>query len=264
MSHQQRLSTGLEVRRACREGSWSGPTAGLAPGYVQTNLVILPADWAFDFLLFCQRNPKPCPLVDVTEPGRWSPTTAPHADLRSDLPKYRVWKDGELADEPADIHSYWRDDLVSFLIGCSFTFDAALMLGGLPVRHVELNRNVPMFRTNIPCVPAGRLSGPLVVSMRPFTPAQAIRAVEITSRHPEMHGSPIHLGSPADIGIADIQRPDFGDPAPIHPGELPVFWACGVTPQTVMMASKPPLAITHSPGCMFVTDQCMMGSEIGD
>lgn len=256
MSHQQRLSTGIEVRRACREGSWSGPTAGLASGYAQTNLVILPQDWAFDFLLFCQRNPKPCPLLEVTAPGEWTPQlTAPQADLRSDLPKYRLWKNGELVDEPADIHQHWRDDLVSFLIGCSFTFDAGLRNAGLPVRHVELGRNVPMYRTNIPCEPAGRFHGPLVVSMRPMTPANAIRAVEITSRHPEMHGSPVHLGLPEQIGIDDLDKPDYGDVVPIHAGELPVFWACGVTPQAVLMASRPLLAITHSPGCMFVTDR---------
>lgn len=256
MSYQPRLDSGLEVRRACREGSWSGPTAGLAPGYAQTNLVILPADWAFDFLLFCQRNPRPCPLLEVTAAGEWSPPrSAPQADLRSDLPKYRIWREGELVDEPADIHRYWCDDLVSFLIGCSFTFDAGLRSAGLPVRHVELGRNVPMFDTNVPCVPAGRLQGNLVVSMRPFTPANAIRAVEITSRHPEMHGSPVHLGLPEQIGIADLQQPDYGDAVRVHAGELPVFWACGVTPQAVLMASKPPFAITHSPGCMFVTDR---------
>lgn len=256
MSQQRPLSSGLEVRRACREGSWSDPTAGLAPGYAQANLVILPADWAFDFLLFCQRNPQPCPLLEVTAAGEWSPAqTASQADLRSDLPKYRIWKSGDLVEEPADIHRYWQDDLVSFLIGCSFTFDAGLRNAGLPVRHVELGRNVPMFNTSVPCVPAGRFQGNLVVSMRPFTPANAIRAAEFTSRHPEMHGSPVHLGLPEQIGIADLQRPDYGDAVPVHANELPVFWACGVTPQAVLMASKPPFAITHSPGCMFVTDR---------
>ncbi|MFO0916702.1 MAG: putative hydro-lyase [Planctomycetaceae bacterium] len=256
MSHQQRLSTGLEVRRACREGSLSGPTAGLAAGFAQANLVILPADWAFDFLLFCQRNPKPCPLLEVTAAGEWTPRqSAPDADLRSDVPKYRVWKHGELVDEPADIHRYWQSDFVSFLIGCSFTFDAGLRSAGLPVRHVDLGRNVPMYRTNVPCVPAGRLHGSLVVSMRPFSPANAIRAVELTSRYPQMHGSPVHLGFPEQLGIADISQPDYGESVPIQDGELPVFWACGVTPQAVLMASKPPLAITHSPGCMFVTDR---------
>jgi uncharacterized protein YcsI (UPF0317 family) len=256
MPHLKSLSTGLEVRRACREGSWSGPTAGLAPGYAQANLVILPAEWAFEFLLFCQRNPQPCPLLDVTDPGRWSPSlVAPDADLRCDLPKYRVWRDGELVDEPADIRSLWRDDFVSFLLGCSFTFDAVLKAAGLPVRHVDLGRNVPMYRTSIPCRPAGRFQGPLVVSMRPFSPANALRAVEITSRYPEMHGSPVHIGFPEQIGIADLAAPDYGDAVPILKGELPVFWACGVTPQAVVTASRPPLAITHSPGCMFVTDR---------
>ena len=248
-------STGLEVRRACRDGSLSGPTCGLAPGYAQANLVILPKDWAFDFLLFCQRNPRPCPLLEVTEPGSWTPTlTAPHADLRTDLPQYRVWQHGELVDELTDVQRYWRDDLVSFLIGCSFTFEAALQGAGLPVRHLELGRNVPMFRTSIPCAAAGRLHGPLVVSMRPFHPSDAIRAVQVSAAFPRSHGAPVHLGEPSQIGIADIQRPDYGDAVPIHNGELPVFWACGVTPQAVLASAKPPFAITHSPGCMFVTD----------
>ena len=235
-----------------------GPTAGLAPGYAQANLVILPQDWAWDFLLFCQRNPRPCPVLEVTNPGDWVPVqSAPHGDLRSDLPKYRIWKDGKLVAEPADLRSVWRDDLVSFLIGCSFTFDAALLSHGLPVRHVDLGRNVPMFRTNIPCVSAGRLHGPLVVSMRPYTPADSIRAVQISGRFPEMHGAPVHLGQPEQIGIMDLQQPDYGDAVPVHADELPLFWACGVTPQAVLMASRPPFAITHSPGCMFVTDRRM-------
>lgn len=249
------LATGLEVRRACREGSLNGPTCGLAPGYAQANLVVLPRDWAFDFLLFCQRNPQPCPLLEVTEAGSWTPaSTAPNADLRSDLPRYRVWQYGKLVDEPADVHRYWRDDLVSFLIGCSFTFEAALVRAGLPVRHIELGRNVPMYRTNIPCVAAGRFHGPLVVSMRPFQPADAIRAVQVSASFPRSHGAPVHLGFPEQIGINDLAKPDYGDAVPVHAGEFPVFWACGVTPQAVLAAAKPPLAITHSPGCMFVTD----------
>lgn len=247
--------TGLDVRRACREGAWSGPTCGLAPGYSQANLVILPRDWAFDFLLFCQRNPQPCPLIEVTEPGSWTPQrSAPDADLRSDLPRYRVWRDGALVDEPADIHRYWQADFVSFLIGCSFTFETALLKAGLPVRHLELQRNVPMYRTNRPCVPAGRFSGPLVVSMRPYRPADAIRAVQVSAAFPGSHGPPVHLGFPEQLGIADLDHPDYGEAVPVHADELPVFWACGVTPQAALAAAKPPIAITHSPGCMFLTD----------
>lgn len=226
----------------------------MAPGYAQANLVILPRDWAFDFLLFCQRNPKPCPLIAVTEAGSWQPSVAPQGDLRTDLPKYRVWRDGELVEEPTSIADLWREDLVSFLIGCSFTFETALVGAGIPVRHIELNRNVPMFRTSIPCVPAGRFSGPLVVSMRPLRPADAIRSIEISGRFTESHGTPVHIGFPGQIGIADLSCPDYGDAVPVSPGELPVFWACGVTPQAALLQAKPPFAITHAPGCMFLTD----------
>lgn len=247
--------SGQQVRLACRQGTLTGQTSGLAHGFAQANLVILPKELAFEFLLFCQRNPKPCPLLDVTEPGSPMPLTlAPQADLRTDLPRYRVWRHGELVEEPTDIMRHWRDDLVSFLIGCSFTFESALLRAGVPVRHIELGCNVPMFRTNLPCTPAGRFHGPLVVSMRPLKPADAIRAVQITARFPGVHGAPVHLGLPEQIGIADLSRPEFGDPVPVQTDELPVFWACGVTPQAVLMAAKPEFAITHSPGCMFVTD----------
>lgn len=243
------------VRYLCRKGEWVKPTAGLAAGFAQANLVILPQDWAAEFLLFCERNPKPCPLLEVLDAGSFTPQrTAPAADLRTDLPRYRVWKDGELVNEPTDITAFWRDDFVSFLIGCSFTFEAALQRAEIPVRHIDLDVNVPMFRTNIPCQPAGRFHGPLVVSMRPFSPADAIRAVQITSRYPRVHGAPVHLGFPEQIGIADITQPDFGDPVPVGDDELPVFWACGVTPQAAIMQAKPPLVITHRPGCMFITD----------
>ena len=250
-----RHARGAEVRRLARAGQVNGPTPGLALGYVQANLVIVPRDLAFDFLLFCQRNPKPCPLLDVTEPGDPEPKlVAPGADLRTDLPRYRVWRHGELADEPGDLHAWWRDDLVGFLLGCSFTFENALLQGGVPVRHLECGGNVPMYRTNLACRPAGIFRGPMVVSMRPLTPRQAITATRICSRFPRAHGTPVHFGDPAAIGIRDLDRPDFGDPVPIHPGEVPVFWACGVTPQAVAMEARPPLLITHKPGHMFVTD----------
>jgi uncharacterized protein YcsI (UPF0317 family) len=255
MSTAREFTTGREVRQAARAGKLAGPTCGLAPGYLQANLVIVPRDLAFDFLLFCQRNPKPCPLLEVTDPGSPEPRElAPGADLRTDLPRYRVYEHGKLVDEPTDVRRWWRDDLVAFLIGCSFSFEEAMQRAGLPVRHVEQGRNVPMYRTNIACKPAGVLRGPIVVSMRPLAPVQAIRAVEVTSRYTHAHGAPIHIGDPAALGIADVARPDFGEPVTIRPGEVPVFWACGVTPQAVLIEVKPALAITHSPGCMFVSD----------
>jgi uncharacterized protein YcsI (UPF0317 family) len=255
MTVHLRTAAGHHVRAACRTGEHAEPTPGLALGYVQANLVVLPKDWAFDFLLFCQRNPKPCPLLDVTEPGDPEPKfVAAGSDLRTDLPAYRVWKNGELVAEPTDITPYWRDDLVSFVIGCSFTFENALLAAGVPVRHIEAGTNVPMYRTNIACRPAGRFSGPMVVSMRPLMPDQALKATRICSRFPRAHGAPVHLGDPAAIGIRDINEPDFGDPVEIRAGEVPVFWACGVTPQAALMQARPPFAVTHKPGHMFLTD----------
>jgi uncharacterized protein YcsI (UPF0317 family) len=215
----------------------------------------VPRDLAFDFLLFCQRNPKPCPLLDVTEPGSPEPRlVAPAADLRYDLPRYRVFVHGQLVDEPADLRRWWRDDLVGFLLGCSFTFEAALLQAGVPVRHIEQGRNVPMYRTSLACRPAGVFAGPMVVSMRPLTPAQTVTATRVCARFPRAHGTPVHFGDPSAIGIDDLARPDYGDPVEVRPGELPVFWACGVTPQAVLMQARPPLAITHAPGHMFLTD----------
>ncbi len=238
-----------------RSGELAGPTAGLAPGYHQANLVILPASSADDFLCFCERNPKPCPVLEVVEEGAAEPReTAPGADLRTDLPRYRVYEDGELVDEPTDVRRWWRDDLVSFLLGCSFTFEEALRRAGLPLRHLEEARTVPMYRTSIECRPAGPFRGPLVVSMRPLTPDQAERASEISARHPRSHGAPIHTGDPAEIGIEALDRPDYGEPVTVRPDEIPVFWACGVTPQAALSRARLPLAITHSPGHMFVTD----------
>ena len=249
------LPTGAEIRLAARRGEITGPTPGLALGYVQANLVILPKDWAFDFLLFCHRNSKPCPLLDVTEAGDPEPKeVAPGADLRTDLPCYRVWRDGELIDEPTDVRKYWRDDLVAFVIGCSFTFENALLQSGVPIRHIEMGCNVPMYRTNVECKPSGRFHGPLVVSMRPLTPVQTIEATRICARFSRAHGTPMHFGDPAAIGIRDIAKPDFGDPVEIRTGEQPVFWACGVTPQAALMQARPPFAITHKPGYMFLTD----------
>lgn len=247
--------TGRDVRLRARRRELAGPTCGLAPGYLQANVVILPEGLASDFRLFCQRNPKPCPLLEVTEPGSPTPRRlAPDADLRTDVPRYRVYVDGRLVEEPTDIRRWWRDDLVAFLLGCSFSFEDAMQRAGLPVRHIEEGRNVPMYRTSIPCEPVGIFRGPLVVTMRPLTPAQLVRAVEITARYPHAHGTPVHAGDPAAIGIARLDLPEFGDPVTVRPGELPVFWACGVTPQAVVMDAGPELAITHSPGCMFVTD----------
>lgn len=241
------------ARDRFREGL-TGPTAGVAAGHTQANLISVPADWAYDMLLFCQRNPKPCPVLDVTDAGSWTTVLAEGADLRTDLPRYRVWRDGELVDEPTDVRGYWRDDLVSFLIGCSFTFESALSEAGVPIRHIEQGRNVPMYVTSRPCRPAGRLHGPMVVSMRPVPPEHLAAAIRETSLLPAVHGSPVHCGDPAGLGIADLGRPDFGDPVDAAPDDIPVFWACGVTPQAAVTASRPPFAITHAPGQMFLTD----------
>ncbi len=244
-----------QLREQARRGEFTGHTAGLAPGYVQGNLAILPAAFAADFLLFCQRNPKPCPIVGISDPGSFTiPALGADIDLRTDLPRYRVWCDGELVETVTDVRSWWREDLVAFVLGCSFSFEEALVENGVPMRHHEGHGNVPMYRTALQTVPAGPFSGPLVVSMRPLRPAEAIRAVQITTRFYAVHGAPVHLGMPEAIGIEDLSRPDYGEPVEIRPDELPVFWACGVTPQAAIRAARPPIAITHEPGCMLVTD----------
>ena len=247
--------TPAEARAICRNGP-PRPTAGMARGFTQCNMISLPRDWAWDFLLFAQRNPKPCPVLDVTDPGSHVTALAPDADLRSDLPLYRIWRDGVLALETPDATDAWAEhpDLVSFLIGCSFTFEAGLLASGIPVAHVEQGCNVPMYLTDRECRPAGRLSGRMVVSMRPIPADRVAEAVMISGRMPAVHGAPVHVGDPAALGIADLSRPDFGDPVAIGPGQVPVFWACGVTPQAAVMASRPPFAITHAPGHMFITD----------
>ncbi len=248
-------STGVEARAEIRRGNWRKPTCGWVPDYVQGNVAILPAEVAADFHRFCFNNPKPCPLLGVSDVGDpHLPKLGADLDIRTDLPRYRVFRDGKLIDEPFDLLKYWRDDLVTFVIGCSFSFEQALLQNGVAVRHIEQNSNVPMYRTSIATVPAGIFHGPMVVSMRPMKAADAIRAIQITSRYPAVHGAPVHIGDPELIGILDLSKPDYGDPVEIRKDELPVFWACGVTPQSVVMEAKPTFCITHAPGHMLITD----------
>jgi uncharacterized protein YcsI (UPF0317 family) len=243
------------MRRRIRDGHIVGQTSGLAPGFVQGNLVVLPQAYAAEFLLYCQRNPKPCPVLAVGDPGDPALSAlGEDLDVRSDVPMYRIWRDGVLVEETHDATRHWRGDLVSFVLGCSFSFEQALIGEGIRLRHVEQGRNVAMYRTSVPTASAGRFSGPLVVSMRPMRAADAIRAIQVTSRYPAVHGAPVHFGDPSLIGIGDLSRPDFGDPVEILDDEVPVFWACGVTPQAAVAAAKPELCITHSPGSMLITD----------
>jgi uncharacterized protein YcsI (UPF0317 family) len=243
------------IRQRIRRGEITGHTSGLTPGCVQGNVVILPAALASDFLRFCQANPKPCPLLAVSEPGDpMLPALGADIDVRSDVPRYRVFRHGEMVEEPTDIGHLWRDDLVSFILGCSFSFEWALLEDGLPLKHQVCGGNVPMYRTSIQTAPAGRFHGPLVVSMRPFRPADAIRAIQITSRFPGVHGAPVHIGKPELIGILDLGKPDWGDAVEVAADELPLFWACGVTPQAVIAEAKPEFCITHTPGAMLITD----------
>lgn len=249
------FASAQDARQAIRNGEWLSHTSGLAPGYAQGNIVILPQDLAADFLRFCQRNPKPCPLLAVSEPGDpLLPTLGHDVDIRSDVPRYRVWENGKLFSEVTDITKLWRSDLVTFVLGCSFSFEHALIEAGIDLRHVREGKNVAMYRTNIQTTPAGPFHGPLVVSMRPMSPANAIRAVQVTARVPAVHGAPVHIGLPEMIGITNLGKPDFGDAVEILPGELPVFWACGVTPQAVLMEAAPAFCITHAPGYMLITD----------
>jgi uncharacterized protein YcsI (UPF0317 family) len=248
-------ASGKVIRSLCRSGAFSGSTAGLALGYTQANLVILRKNDADDFAEFCRLNPRPCPLLETTEAGQYEPTRlAPGADLRTDLPRYRVYQGGVLTQQPTSIVEYWHDDSVAFLLGCSFTFEAALLKAGVPVRHIKEGKNVPMFRSSIPCRPAGRFAGPMVVSMRPMTPHQARLAARITAAFPRTHGAPVQIGQPETIGITDLAHPDYGDAVTIRPGEIPIFWACGVTPVEAILRARPALAITHDPGHMFVSD----------
>ncbi|MGE4482546.1 putative hydro-lyase [Acidocella sp.] len=251
--------TDASAARAARAAYRAGrvePTCGIAPGFTQANMIVLPRDWAFEFLLYTQRNPKPCPVLDVSDPGMVETKLAPGADLRTDLPLYRIWRDGKLVEETADASAAWaeRDDLVAFLIGCSFTFETAMRDAGIEIRHMTDKGNVPMYLTDQPCRPAGRLRGNMVVSMRPVPAGRVADAATISARFPAVHGAPVHVGAPEDIGIKDLARPDFGEAVRIEPGEVPVFWACGVTPQAAVTASGVPFAITHAPGHMLITD----------
>ncbi len=244
-----------EVRRLIRSGEIAGQTSGMCGGYAQANLCILPKELAYDFLLFCMRNPKPCPILEVGDTG--SPAIkkmAANADVRTDFPKYRIWKNGVLEKEISDISEYWRNDFVYFLIGCSFSFESELLEAGIPVRHIEEGKNVPMFNTSIKLESAGIFSGNMVVSMRPIPHDMVVKAVNVTAAMPRVHGAPIQIGNPEQIGIENILLPDYGDSVTIKDNELPVFWPCGVTPQNAVMNSKPPIAITHAPGHMFITD----------
>ena len=250
-----RKLSAAQVRAAIRAGDYAGHTAGLAAGKLQCNLAILPAAYALDFLRFCQRNPKPCPLVGVGDTGDpMLPTLGTDIDIRTDVPRYRVFRDGVMDAEVTQIADHWQDDLVTVALGCSFTFENALLRNGIPVRHIDTGRNVPMYRTSIDLVPAGPFSGHMVVTMRPIPEAQVEEARRISARYPQAHGAPIAIGDPAEIGIADLAQPDWGDAVDIRPGEVPVYWACGVTPQNVLLSARLPLCITHSPGHMLIAD----------
>lgn len=260
---EPRLEEPGEARARILSGEHTGPTVGLAPGYAQANLVTLPEEYAFDFLKFCVRNPKPCPVLEVTDAGSPTPRiTAPEADLRTDIPRYRIYENGELADEPVDISSYWRGDLVSFLLGCSFTFETALLSAGLRLAHQDQGRNVPMYVTGRECVASGPFSGPMVVSMRPYRAEEIPLAVAVSGRYPTMHGAPVHVGDPESLGIRSLEEPEFGEAISMQEDQSPVFWACGVTPQAVAMRARPPFMITHSPGHMFITDRLNSEYEV--
>ncbi len=255
-STAQPVCQATAIRHDIRSGRHTTVTTGMAPGYMQANLVILPADWAAEFAAFCKANPKPCPLVAQSEPGDPTlPDLGEDIDVRSDVPRYRVFHHGEAVSEETDITHLWREDLVAFALGCSYSFEAALLDAGVPMRHIEQGKKVCTYQSGIDTVPAGRFHGKMVVSMRNFSVPNAIRAIEITSRYPRVHGAPIHFGDPSAIGIADINKPEFGGEPDIRPGEVPLFWACGVTPQTVVEAAKPPFCITHKAGHMLITSR---------
>lgn len=245
-----------EARRVIRQNGYTERTAGTASKYVQGNVCILPSKYAMDFASFCQKNPKPCPLIGFGTKGDPTLRDLGEIDIRSDVPQYRVWQNGEIVDEPYDIKQYWNEDLITFVLGCSMSFELPLIQAGIPIQHIDNDTTVPMYRTSIDCEPAGQFSGKMVVSMRPLRSKDAIRAIQISSRFPAVHGAPIHIGDPEEIGIKNIMEPDYGDPPrTLYHDEIPVFWACGVTPQSVLQDSRPEFCITHSPGKMLITDK---------
>ena len=244
-----------QVRAAIRAGKYRSHTAGLAPGVLQSNLAILPAEFALDFMRYCQRNPKPCPLSGVSDTGNpMMFTLGRDIDIRTDVPAYNIYRNGRLETSVTDIAAHWRDDLVAFALGCSFTFEHALMAAGLKLWHIDNDTTVPMFRSNIDTIPAGPFRGKMVVSMRAVPADKLDLASDISRRFPHAHGGPVHSGDPAQIGVADIARPEWGDPAPVPDGHVPVFWACGVTPQVAIEQAGLPICISHKPGHMLITD----------
>ena len=260
---QMLAASPVEARRLIRSGAFTAPTSGLCPGYAQANLIVLPREQAYDFLLFAQRNPKPCPLLEVTETGaREATICATDCDIATDFPRYRIYEHGRLVAEVENVEDYWRDDLVSFVIGCSFSFESELIEAGIEIRHNTMGCNVPMYKTNIQTVKAGPFEGPMVCSMRPMTPEQAQVAYDITVKMPNVHGAPVQIGDPEKVGVLDVMKPDYGDPVEIREGEVPVFWPCGVTPQAAVENAKPPIVITHAPGHMFITD--ILNTELND
>lgn len=251
-----------EIWKKIRAGEITGPTAGMCAGYAQANLVILPKEYAEDFRQFAEKNPKPCPILEIIEGSPAIHAMGEGANLVTDIPRYFIYKNGVKVDEVTDASSYWQDDFVGFLIGCSFSFEEALLQAGIDVRHISMGCNVPMFKTSIECEKAGVFEGPLVCSMRPMTPENAKIAAEITGRYPNVHGAPVQIGDPEAIGVKDVMKPDYGDPVEFHEGEIPVFWACGVTPQAAIERAKPPIVITHAPGHMFITN--VKNAELND
>lgn len=255
------LSPG-EVRALIRRGEVRSPTAGMARGYAQANLMILPGKWAEEFEEYARKNPGPCPLLEVLRGLPETHLMARDGDITRDIPGYYVYRNGVRQERLDRVDALWQEDFTGFLIGCSFSFEEALMQAGIEIRHIAQGRNVPMYRTALQTEPAGSFSGPMVCSMRPMTPENAERAREITARFPYVHGAPVQIGHPEEIGVLDLEHPDYGDPVTIQPGEIPVFWPCGVTPQAAVEQARPPIAISHAPGYMFITD--VLNSQLND